>query len=197
MHKLKQNLLPVSLLTASLMLMSHVGWLHVKANLGQLLLENAWQHTLQTQQVHKAWSWADTWPVAKLTVPSSGQSPSQSLIVLEGTSGEAMAFGPGRVSGLSRTARQGVFAIGGHRDSHLQFLEHIEIGTKLHLQTPDGAEQLFEVSESFVADSASDDLLIAKNQHALVLITCYPFNALQTGGSKRYVVIATPDISMT
>lgn len=185
----KNNLVALSLLTASVMLMSQVSWLHVKAWVGQVLLENAWQQTLTTQQTQKAWSWADTWPVAKLTVPSSNQS----LIVLEGTSGEAMAFGPGRVSGLSRTAGEGVFAVGGHRDSHLRFLEHIELGAKIQLQTRDKVTQQFKVSELFVADSQGNDLLIAKNQHALVLITCYPFNALQTGGSQRYVVIATPD----
>ncbi len=185
----KQRLLPLSLLVVSLVLMSHVSWLHLKAYVGQVLLENAWQQTLTSQRTQKAWSWADTWPVAKLTVPASDQS----LIVLEGTSGEAMAFGPGRISGLSTTAGQGVFAVGGHRDSHLQFLEHIELGAKIELQTRDRVTQQFKVTQLFVADSASDDLLIAKNQHALVLITCYPFNALQTGGSQRYVVIATPD----
>lgn len=161
-------------------------WLYSKSILGQVLLELAWQKTLITDDAVKAWPWADTWPVAKLKVDNTGAS----LIVLEGVSGEALAFGPGRIAGLSSTAEAGTYAIGGHRDSHLAFLEHINNGDTLSLQTRDGAESRFTVTEQFVADSATESMVVNEHLHALVLITCYPFNALQTGGDLRYVVVA-------
>jgi len=98
-------------------------YMQSKSILGQILLERAWQQALTSGQSTKAWPWADTWPVAKLVAQSSDQS----LVVLEGVSGEAMAFGPGRIPGSSNTASTGNYAIGGHRDSHMAFLEKLNI----------------------------------------------------------------------
>lgn len=167
-------------------------WMHVKSVLSQVLLAQAWQSTVGKGEVKRAWPWADTWPVAQLTVPKSGQS----LVVLEGVSGEAMAFGPGRVSSSSKTASAGTYVVGGHRDSHLQFLQHVGAGETLELETADGAMTRFRVSEQFVVNADLGPLNLPVNLHALVLITCYPFNALQTGGPLRYVVVAVPEESL-
>ncbi len=166
----------------------NASWIQIKASVGQQLLESAWKKSLQMGKVQKAWPWADTWPTAKLDIPALGES----LIVLEGVSGEAMAFGPGRIRALSDTAASGVYGIGGHRDSHLRFLSRINSKHPIYLHTADGVEKQFRVIKSFVADSSDQELMVSKSQHALVLITCYPFNALQVGGSKRFVVIAEP-----
>lgn len=164
-------------------------WIHIKSVIGQVLLAQAWQNTVATGGIKRAWPWADTWPVAQLVLPDSNQS----LIVLEGVSGEAMAFGPGRVPESSATAAAGTYVIGGHRDSHLKFLQHVGIGDSLALQTADGAKTDYKVSEWFIANAESGPLNLPKDLHALVLITCYPFHALQTGGPLRYVVIAVPE----
>ena len=164
-------------------------WMHMKSIVGQVLLSQAWQNTLESGKSHRAWPWADTWPVAELELPKTEKS----WVILEGVSGEAMAFGPGRVSSSSMTASAGTYVIGGHRDSHLNFLEHIAIGETLRLHTADGAKTRYRISELFIADSDLGPLNLPKNMHALVLITCYPFNALQTGGPLRYVVIAVPE----
>ncbi len=68
-------------------------WMHVKARLAQALLESAFGTSLATGQAVKPWSWADTWPVARIEVPRLHKS----AIVLEGSSGQALAFGPGHV----------------------------------------------------------------------------------------------------
>ena len=153
-----------------------------------MLLTRAWQQSLDTGEIQRAWPWADTWPVARIYMPESGQS----LVVLEGVSGEAMAFGPGHVAASSITAAQGTFVVGGHRDSHLQFLQHTKNGDVFELQTLDGTNTRYQVSEQFVANSDDGPLTLPAELHALVLITCYPFNALQTGGPLRYVVVAVP-----
>ncbi|MBT7487663.1 MAG: hypothetical protein HN673_14945, partial [Rhodospirillales bacterium] len=49
-------------------------WIPMKAALAQILLEKAWQETRQgnskvrPNMPAKPWPWADTWPVAKLTM---------------------------------------------------------------------------------------------------------------------------------
>jgi len=163
-------------------------WVQAKAHVGQWLLDRAWQQATVTQQSTKAWPWADTWPVAKLHVPSTNTT----MVVLEGVSGEAMAFGPGRMTDLSKSAETGLFGIGGHRDSHLNFVKDLSSGAQISLQTIDGASAVFEVSEQFVVDTSTEKLKVDAEQHALMLVTCYPFHAFQTGGPLRYVVIANP-----
>jgi len=163
-------------------------WIQAKALLGQVLLERAWQQSLSSNEETKAWPWADTWPIAELSVPTLKES----MIVLEGVSGEAMAFGPGRVASSSNTAANGVFVVGGHRDSHLSFAQHLKPDDEIVLHSSDGVKTRYSVQSTFVADSSKVKLTYSAQDHALILITCFPFNALQTGGSLRYVVIAQP-----
>ena len=66
-------------------------YIYAKAELAQYLLVAAWQETKQTQQPVKPWSWADTWPVARIEVPTHNID----LIVLSGDIGRTLAFGPG------------------------------------------------------------------------------------------------------
>lgn len=170
----------------SLSLFGYAYWIQAKAWLGQHLLNRAWQAALHTEEINKPWPWSDTWPVAQLHIPKLDET----LIVLEGVSGEAMAFGPGRISELSNSAKSGVFAVGGHRDSHLQFAQHLKAGDSLRLNTVDQAITTYQVTKTFVADSSANQLQVDSQQHALVLITCFPFNATQTGGDLRFVVVA-------
>lgn len=163
-------------------------WMKAKSVVGQVLLEHAWQRSVDTGLKTKAWPWADTWPVAKMSVQNGGPS----LVVLEGISGEAMAFGPGLVSASSATAAEGTMVIGGHRDSHLAFLKDLNRNDVVEVTTVDGHSQDYRVIDLLVADSDQESLMVQKEKHALILVTCYPFNALQTGGPLRFIVVATP-----
>jgi len=163
-------------------------WLKAKASVGQVLLESAFNRSVGTGVNAKAWPWADTWPVAKLNL----RNTTHSHIVLEGITGEAMAFGPGRIPASSSTAASGAIVVGGHRDSHLEFLKEVDNGAIFDITTIDGETQAYKVMDRFVADSEQDTLMVPTDMHALILITCYPFNALQTGGALRYVVVAMP-----
>lgn len=163
-------------------------YIKAKAQLAQVLMIHAWNKALETNKQVKPWPWADIHPVARLTVPSRDLE----LIILEGISGEAMAFGPGRIPESSNRLDNGVYAIGGHRDTHLAFLEDLEEGTELIVQTKDGQQARYQVANTFVADSDQEELSIHPTERAFTLITCYPFNATQTGGPLRYVVVSTP-----
>lgn len=180
--------LTLGIIVLALLLGASGLWIQAKAQLGQILLETAWNKTLATRTVQKPWPWADTWPVAKVIVPSLERS----FIVLDGVSGEAMAFGPGTINTISADDAEQLIAIGGHRDSHMQFLEHLKLDNIVHLQLANGTQNTYRVNRTIVANSAHEKLAVPADKSLLVMITCYPFNALQTGGPMRYVVIAEP-----
>jgi sortase A len=165
---------------------TQAGWIYGKAMVAQLLLENAWRESLLDNSPHKPWSWADVRTVARLDIVDSNRS----FIVLSDASGEAMAFGPGLVGGNTLNATQNTIAIGGHRDTNFSFLEHLPIGAHINMQNTQGDFVRYELMDKTVVDSRYQSIKISKNSPGLVLITCYPFNAQQTGGPYRLVAKA-------
>ena len=51
---------------AGLVLFGQGACIHAKALLAQILLERAFAETIATGRAVKPWSWADTWPVARI-----------------------------------------------------------------------------------------------------------------------------------
>ena len=45
-------------------------WIHTKAALAQYLLVRAWDSAQREGEAQKPWPWADTWPVARLQLPT-------------------------------------------------------------------------------------------------------------------------------
>jgi len=58
-----------------------------------------------------AWPWADTWPIARLVVPSLGVDQ----IVLEGRYRRTLAFEPGRLESYVPAREVGTMILTGHR----------------------------------------------------------------------------------
>ena len=168
----------------SLLLLAQALWIPAKAELAQWLIERSWQHTLEGNTRSRPWPWADTRPVAVLSVPSKGIRQ----VVLEGNSGRNLAFGPVLADG-TRDSRDRV--ISGHRDTHFRFLASLKTGDRVLLQTRQ-LSRWFEVREMEVIDSRYRELVIEPGTERLSLVTCYPFNSLQVGGTLRYVVTAVP-----
>jgi sortase A len=158
-------------------------WIHVKANLAQLLIESAWQASIEDKQPHKPWPWADTWPVARMTMND------EKLFILEGAQGNSLAFAPGHLQGTVLPGQTGISIIGGHRDTHFRFLEQTIVGQKIQIESNQGTSQ-YHVNKIAIRNSKSEPLSFVGNEDQLVLITCYPFDALASGGDMRYVVIA-------
>ncbi|MGP0591809.1 class GN sortase [Nitrospira sp. T9] len=161
-------------------------WIYVKATAAQWLLHSAWDRTLETQQPAKPWPWADTWPVGRLLVPEHGIDQ----IILADASGRSLAFGPGQV-------RHGAFPDGtqslilsGHRDTHFSFLRKVQPGEFMIVHTVQGNRLAYRVEDTAVVDSQTDPLFNHQSDDSLVLITCYPFDAILPGGPLRFVVKA-------
>lgn len=161
-------------------------YIHAKAAFAQELLEQAWGETLEDGAPHKAWSWADTWPVARLSFPQYDVD----LVVLEGASGEALAFGPGRMPTFARLGEPGTAIIAAHRDTHFRFLEKVQTGDEFWIETADGQRHRYAVIDTLVLDSRGVTISDDPTGSTLVLLTCYPFDSLSVGGPLRYLVFA-------
>src|SRR5215467_16205794 len=92
-------------------------WIHAKALLAQVLLKRAFAETVATGHAVKPWSWADTFPVARIEVPRLNTS----VIALAGSSGQALAFGPGHVERTPMAGEPGTAVYSAHRDTHFAF----------------------------------------------------------------------------
>jgi sortase A len=175
------------LLAASALALSiDASWLHAKAWLAQQLLQQAWQDSRGTQLVRRPWPWADTYPVARLTI----ESRDVDQIVLAGDAGRSLAFGPGWAEASARPGRHGTIVISGHRDTHFAFLRDLAVGDEVTLEDASGASA-FRIVSLQVADTRRDAIALG-DADALLLVTCWPFDAVAPGGPLRYVVRAEP-----
>jgi sortase A len=163
-------------------------YLYLKAEVAQLLIEKAWTRALAGEAAPKPWPWADTWPVARLEAPAQGAS----VFVLSGSSGRTLAFGPGHEQGTAAPGRRGNSVIGGHRDTHLGFLQKVTLGDAIRVQRADGVRIHYRVTQLDVLDRRDTWVTRDDGGMRLTLITCWPFDALRAGGDERYVVIAEP-----
>lgn len=170
------------LVTAAFFMLNAL-WIPVKAEFAQYLLEDAWQRTLNGENTAKPWPWADTSPAGLLEVPGKGIRQ----IVLSGTSGRNLAFGPTFLGSPMESDR----VISGHRDTHFEFLQHLEPGDRVTLTTTDSSRE-YEVAWIEIVDSDSQQMVMNHTLSRLTLTTCYPFDVVSTGGPLRYVVTALP-----
>ena len=154
-----------------------------KAKLAQVLIERSWH---KDQKGTKPWPWADTWPVAKITAPSVELE----AWVLAGASGHALSFGPGMADGSVAIGEPGVAMIAGHRDTSFQPLQHLAVGDSIYLENESGQSFEYRITGMSIADARFSSIATQTEEATLVLVTCYPFNALTAGGPLRYVVQA-------
>jgi len=161
-------------------------WIPAKARLAQFLLHDAWQRSLAGEEHAKPWSWADTWPIARLRIPSTGDD----FIVLAGTSGRSLAFGPGHLDGTPLPGAEGNSVIVAHRDTQFASLGHLSRGDEIVVERPDGEAVHYRIARQFI--TSATDTWVASNtgDTRLTLITCYPFDAITPGTPYRYVVVA-------
>ena len=191
LHSLKnwRDVLVLCLLLVGMHQMAGAGVIKAKAWLAPLLIAGAWHKTLLSDGIAvKPWPWADTWPVARLRAPAQDVD----LLVLAGDSGNALAFGPGHTLASAQLGSNGLAVIGGHRDTHFAFLQQLQTGDVLQLQLPSGELRQYRVLGTRVVDADREALPATGDSEQLLLVTCYPFDALRAGGPLRYTVSAVP-----
>jgi sortase A len=178
--------LPLLLALAGLVLFGQGAYIHAKALLAQVLLERAFTRTVITGRETKPWSWADTWPVARIEVKRIGAS----AIVLAGSSGQALAFGPGHIEFTPDAGERGVAVYSAHRDTHFRFLKDVKIGDEIDITRRDGKTFRYRADGSSVVRFDASGIDPLTDAYELVLSTCFPFDAV-TPGPERYLLHAT------
>jgi sortase A len=174
------------LAAVGLILMGQGFYIQAKALLAQVLLERAFAASLISGEPTKPWSWSDTWPVARITVPRLGAS----VIALSGASGQALAFGPGHLSATPEPGERGTSVYAAHRDTHFAFLRELEPGDLIEVTRADRSTHRFRVSHTSIAAWNASGVDPAGPGRNLVLATCWPLEA-RTAGPLRYLVHAT------
>lgn len=188
LQRYNRKLIAGFLLCAAVAPAADAAYLLAKAELAQWLIGLAWEKntTALSTARHRPWPWADTHPVARLQIANLDIDS----WVLNGASGTTLAFGPGLSHGSSAIGNNGLTMISAHRDTHFKNLQNIAIGEQIKLQDSNRRWYTYEVTHIGIADSRTDSLPVASDHPRLALVTCYPFNALTTGGPLRYVVEA-------
>ena len=181
-------------------------WVFGKAQVAQLLIAKAWQSTLEAERGQiagsrlearvKPWAWSDSWPVARLQwqpgqngTEKIDHSVQADLYVLAGAHGSSLAFGPGHLDGTAAPGA-GLSVIAGHRDTHFRFLEQVALKDVIRLQDSQGSWKNYQVLHTEVRNKDEHPLVIDDSYNGVLLITCYPFDAINAGGPLRYLVWA-------
>ncbi|AWB67142.1 class GN sortase [Saccharobesus litoralis] len=173
-------------LIVGLFIGGEAAYLFGKAQVAQMLLHQSWQQTLDDGAEHKPWSWADTYPVAKLI----NHRTQDSWIVLSGMNGRTMAFGPGWKQDSATPNQFGNTVIAAHNDSHFSQLQTSQIGDQLSLQSANGVEFDYKITHIDVVHQSDISWFQIEQDMRLTLITCYPFQSNQRNTEQRYIVQA-------
>jgi len=178
----KSKLIGLVAFSLGLFLLAKPTYFYLKGIYAQLMLDKAWNITKRTGQSSKAWSWADTLPVAKLKISSIGLNQ----IVLDGEINEALAFGPAIIASSLKSSNK---IIAGHRDSFFRNLKKIQEGDVVELELI-GKNIRYKINSMVITTPEDAKWLNEKEDEMITLITCYPFNYIGDA-PLRYIAIGT------
>jgi sortase A len=156
-----------------------------QAIVGQRLLSLAWASYLEDGERHKAWPWADSGPIAQLTI--AGQAP---LMVLSGASPRHLTFAPARMVSSSDFGKAGNSVIFAHNDTHFKQLKEVQLNSLLTVNTYPNLRFNYRVIATKIVNEKALSVLEVSEQEILTLITYYPFESSLLNSELRFVVVA-------
>jgi sortase A len=170
-YQLTRWVILVGVLATSLSL-SQLGWVYAKGYVADRLIARAWQQTQEDRQAHAPWSWADTFPLATITIAGQNQ------IILSNASMRNLAFGVSADSGREPSDFANQMRIGlenvhlfGHNDTHFSVLTNMQKGDVIELATLDDVYR-FEVHAIAKIHEQDTHILSGHGSGSLTLITC-------------------------
>jgi sortase A len=178
----------VAAIISGVVCVAEAGWIHCKAAVAQVLIGAAWRREQAGSRSPQPWPWADTRPSARLTFGEGANT--RQFIVLEGSSGRNLAFGPAHDPASVKPGEVGNSVIEGHRDTHFAVLRDVNVGDTLHIESVSNGRASFVVTNIRVVDSRRERIGLHADRPRLTLVTCYPFDAVTPGGPLRLVVTA-------
>ncbi|MCG8493733.1 MAG: sortase [Sneathiellales bacterium] len=169
----------VLLMGLALWQLAQAGLLAAKAWAAPVLIERAWNESLEDGERHKPWPWADSSPVARLVVPSKHIE----RFILQGDNMRNLAFGPV----LQKIGSDQLLY--GHRDTHFGFLQDLHLKDRIGFQKFQGKAEKWHVTEMKTLHKDDFYLEQDKQESRLILVTCYPFDALWPETDMRFIVV--------
>jgi sortase A len=180
-----RKLAAIAILIAGLVIIAQALFIPLKAQAAQFLMSRAWSTQIATGEPTRPWPWADFTPQAKLSFPSQGRE----VLALSDAAGESLAFGPTLMAASAAPGENGVAVFAAHRDTHFAFLNRLQPGQLVNVDT--GAKKLsFKVIGSSVV--RWDNSAIHPHDGGaprIALVTCWPLDS-KFHGPMRYVVWA-------
>ena len=180
------NWLALGIIAAGLSVLTWGLWIPAKAVLAQHLLDMAWERSQGGELDVRPWPWADILPAFRLSLPGHNRS----FVVLNNSSGEALAFGPGHVRSSMQPGEAGVVVIGGHRDTHFSILRELKIGDAIFVEDIQRRQYAYAVKEIAVRHKDEVEIMVNERSQMVILATCFPFDDVVPGGPERFLVIA-------
>jgi len=160
--------------------------IQIKGQVAQILLERAWTNTLKTGKDYSPWPSFDGTPIFRLTIPKYKVDQ----IVLKGTSGQSLAYGPAYHEESTLPGKKGTTIISSHRDSHGVYIKNIKLGDIIKMQDRYKKWHIYTVEDFFIIDVKKENIVLNPNEKRLLIVTCYPFDTIRSGTSLRYIVLA-------
>lgn len=148
-------------------------YIKAKAELSQVLLKRSFAEAQSNGGAARPWPWADFTVAATISAPRLGVSE----VVLQGASGQALAFGPVLLNGTPEPGDPGTSVIAAHRDTHFAWLKDVRPGDVLVITTTDGNRISYRAGNGRIADWKDNGINVAAFGQHLALATCWPFDA--------------------
>jgi sortase A len=157
---------------------------YIQAWFAQGLLHTAWVRTQASGRQVKPWPFANTWPLARLSIPRLNVEK----IVLSHASGGMSAFALGHSNSSVLPGELGNSVLNIHnRDIFFNFLKALRPGDMLVLESLRSGRWHYQVSAIYVADKTDTSLLEPSLTRRLTLVSC---NDCTKEDNRRYVVVA-------
>ena len=186
----------LTLVLASLLLFGGVYFcfqffkIELKARVAQTLLQYAWHKTIKTGESQRPWKSFDGKPLLRLIIPRHKVDQ----IVLAGTSGQVLAFGPGFHEESKLPGDGGTIVLSSHRDSHGVYIKQLKKGDIIKLQDRLQKWYSYTIEDFEILNVKTDTISTTDARELLLIITCYPFNSITSETPLRYVVSAIQNL---
>lgn len=160
-------------------------WIPVKAIAAQILLDDAWRQAKREQRTDiRPWRWADMTVAGRLSIRG------EDFVILNGGTGQALAFAPTLVPNLPQPFSGSLRVIGAHRDTYFKSLGTLSPGERISYEDTRGRHFQYSVVGATITKPAFA-MSLEDGQDTLLLVTCWPLGAVSTDSSERLVIHAT------
>ena len=88
----------------------------------------------------------------------------------------------------------GVTVLSSHRDSHGVYIKQLKKGDIIKLQDRFQQWHSYTIEDFVILNVQTDTISTTNAKEVLLIITCYPFDALTSGTDLRYVVSASQNL---